>query len=209
MPITEYALMQLRDGYDELDFLEVVMQCHEAQDDWVRLNQPHTMHTSSMANLSTIYIDKSHPRHLLITAPWDSPEAHGEWIKSKDNQHAFANLARFLAPGPHSTVLFHLEHIGTHQQLQDEFDGESHVNVCRMTVKPGQKQEVEKVYRTLQEDVYKKNTRPRIWAGWRIETCGDEEDIVIFWSNKVAEEQLTDLLALSDQKDRRSVSWIV
>lgn len=81
MPVTELAI-KLRGGYDQLDFLEMLMQCQELQNKWV--NNHHPCDVKPSANFSSMYIERpapgaASPSSLLITAPWESPEAHGEW----------------------------------------------------------------------------------------------------------------------------------
>jgi hypothetical protein len=229
MPVTEFALLQLRPEYDERDLVRVAAHCQAVQDDWMRQHQPHTMHAHALDNLSSMYLDQEeearapphHHRRLLITAPWESPDAHREWIASPENQAVFAKLAGFLEPGPEGVLFFHMHHAGVgedeqpqqqqqqQQELHDVFAGVKNVNVCRMTVPPGARDSVDSAYRALRAEAGQGSAGPSIWAGWRIETEGGQDDLVVFWSDGVGEDQLTSLLAMSDHKTLISLSRIV
>ncbi|KAH7318226.1 hypothetical protein B0I35DRAFT_478752 [Stachybotrys elegans] len=209
MPCTEFALLQLKSGYDELEFLEVLVQGLEVQDRWVRLNQPQAFCSTVTPNVSTMYIQRSDPAYVLLTAPWDSPEAHHEWIQSSDNQLVFGKMSGFLAPGPEATLLFHMNAVGETQYVCEEFAGEKRVNICRMSVDPARKKEVEDRYRGIEAEILRKyGSKPRIWGGWRIETA-DGEEFVVFWSDKVGEAELQELFSQCEIKERRTVELIV
>jgi hypothetical protein len=209
MSVTEFALIRLRDDYDKLELLEVVMQCQEIQDEWVRHNQPHALHRSHTDTLSSMYIqedDSSH--HLLITAIWDSPEAHREWIKSKDNITAFGRLAAFIAPGYDST-LFHIDTAGEPEQLRGEFLAREQFHVYRL-FKTGSRDAIAREYRDLEGQIHEKSPQQLLWGGWRIEKhSDDEEELVVFRCKDVPAERMDALLALADGTEMFKFQHIV
>ncbi|KAK5993857.1 hypothetical protein PT974_07294 [Cladobotryum mycophilum] len=210
MPVTEFATMKLRSGYDALEFLEALMEVQEIQDAWTRQNQPHNLDAGD--NLSSMYTEDTNPTTLLITAPWDSPQGHHEWIQTGDNQRANARLSQFIVPGCSSVLLFHMESAGKRPQMRTAFvhkDSNDGFDICRITVKADQRKLLQSKYQDLEDELRECGLEQSIWAGWRIETSGDDEDLVVFWSNDVPAERLEDLLSMSDKKDHRRFKHVV
>jgi hypothetical protein len=210
MPVTEFALINLRGNYDALEFLETLMECQEIQDNWVRQNQ--TCNLNPGTNLSSMYTDVTGQSTLLITAPWDSPEAHGEWIKSSENRMANGSLSEFSAPGCDSVLLFHMEAAGARPQMREAFkhkDSNDIFDVCRITIKDDHRESLQKAYQTLENELRKEGLEKSIWAGWRIEKAEGEEDLVVFWASEVPRERLEGLASLALKKDHRRFRHIV
>lgn len=99
MTVTEFALFKLRDTYDAVELLELVMECQEVQDEWVRANHPNAC--AKKASVSRMYIDESEAgaHQVFITAPWQSPDTHREWIDTAQNKAIMAKFAAFLPEG--------------------------------------------------------------------------------------------------------------
>lgn len=210
MPVTEFALIKLRGQYNSLEFLETLMECQEIQDNWVRRNQAHNLNPG--ANVSSMYTDATDQSTLLITAPWDSPEAHGEWIQSAENRMANGSLSEFCAPGADSVLLFHMEPAGKSPQMREAFkhkDSNDTFDVCRITVKSEHREALQLKYQALEDELRKEGLEKSIWAGWRIETFEDEEDLVVFWAGDVLKERLQGLAGLALKKDHRRFKHIV
>lgn len=200
MSVTELALIKLRSGYDELIFLELLMECQEIQDEWSRNNHPHVLCNKPYSILSTFCIQKSDPPYLLINAPWDSPEAHTEWIRSKENQTAFAKLSEYIAPGCDSTLIIHLKPAGENGDLRADLFAKEKFNVCRVSISPEKKDAVHEKYQSIEEQVGKQGPGNRIWAGWRIETSENVEDLIVFWCHALPIEKVQGLLDMSDKE---------
>ncbi|KAL7823805.1 hypothetical protein V8C26DRAFT_4275 [Trichoderma gracile] len=213
MPVTEFAIIKLRPNYDALELLETLMTCQEIQDDWVRRNQPCNL--APGANLSSMYTDATDQSTLLITAPWDSPEAHLEWIQSPENRTANGSLSEFAAPGCDSVLLFHMEPAGARAQMREAFqhkDSSEVFDVCRVTVDAGQREEMQKRYRALEDELRAEGLEKSIWAGWRIEKAPgeeDKEDLVVFWASDVPRKRLEGLASLAVKKDHRRFRHVV
>ncbi|KAL6902474.1 hypothetical protein GGI43DRAFT_340885 [Trichoderma evansii] len=210
MPVTEFALIKLRGKYDALEFLETLMECQEIQDNWVRKNQAYNLNPD--ANVSSMYTDATDQSTLLITAPWESPEAHGEWIQSAENRMANGSLSEFSAPGCDSVLLFHMEPAGARPQMREAFkhkDSNDTFDVCRITVKGDQREALQREYQTLEDELRKEGLEKSIWAGWRIETFDGEEDLVVFWAGDVPKKRLEGLASLALKKDHRRFRHIV
>lgn len=199
MPVTEYALIKLQGSHDELELLEVVMQCQELQDGWMRQHQPDGIDHG--LNLSTMYIQQDiEPPCLLITAPWDTPDAHTQWLQSSENQSGFGKMSEYITPGGDSVLLFHMDPAGAVSQLKGQMLSQDSFRVCRISAEPGQKETLQKIYQSLESDLGPGQT---VWAGWRIEKAGDAEDLVVFSSTNVSDEQLRPLISLSSTTDTR------
>jgi glutamyl/glutaminyl-tRNA synthetase len=209
MNVTEFALIRLRDGYDELELLETLMQCQELQDEWMNQNQPHTLQRAHTGNLSSMYIQRD-PDYLLITALWESPEAHREWIKSKDNQMGFARLSTFIAPGCSSVLLFHVDTAGEPVQLRGEFLAREEFHVYRLVNKSDKKDLVGQMYHDLEKQVHEKSPEQLLWGGWRIEKNSDaEEELVVFRCKDVPDEHMDGLLKLADEMETYNFRHVV
>ncbi|KAL7795348.1 hypothetical protein V8C37DRAFT_39753 [Trichoderma ceciliae] len=210
MPVTEFALLKLKGNCDALEFLETLMECQELQDNWVRQNQPCNLNPGT--NLSSMYTDATDQSTLLITAPWDSPEAHGEWIQSLENRTANGSLSGFCAPGCNSVLLFHMDPAGARPQMREAFqhkDSNDIFDVCRLTVKDDQREALQRKYQTLENELTKEGLEKSIWAGWRIEKAEGEEDLIVFWTADVPRKRLEGLASLALKKDHRRFRHVV
>lgn len=200
MSVTELALIELRSGYDELGFLELLMESQEVQDEWSRQYQPHVLANKPYNILSTFCIQKSDPPYLLITAPWDSPEAHRDWIKTKENQTVFARLSEYIAPGCNSTLLFHMTPAGKETDVRADLFARDKFSVCKVSVSCDKRQAVQTKYESIEDRVRETDPEKRIWAGWRIERCDDHtEDLIVFWSQAVPGDLVQELLDMSEK----------
>ena len=197
MPVTELAILKLRGGHDQLEFLEALMEVQELQDEWIHENKP--CHLEPNTNLSSMYIEEADPPSLLITAPWDSPEAHGEWIQSRENQDCNGKLSQYIRPGCDSVLMFHMDAAGgARKQMRRPFENQRSFNVCRLSVDPAKRDALQKAYRHLEEQSrVEPGAEPKVWGGWRIEKSGENEDLVVFWSDEVPHDRLKPLMSFT------------
>lgn len=205
MTVTEFALLPLRrDGHGDADLLEALLQCIEIQDQWIDENKPHLR--DSDENLSSMYLqqDGSEPC-LLITAPWDSPACHHDWIQSKENKEALSSLVMPYLLEDASSQLFHLEPAGVNKRLLlGDVVPKTSFSVSRLPVECEQKSAVEKKYQQLEEDLKQDSTRRQVWAGWRIEDGKDgRESLVVFWDSAARSEKVDAFLKIFEEKDTR------
>ncbi|UNI18492.1 hypothetical protein JDV02_004758 [Purpureocillium takamizusanense] len=240
MPVTELAILKLRGGHDQLEFLETLMEVQELQDEWIHENKP--CHLEPNANLSSMYVEEADPPSLLITAPWDSPEAHGEWIQSRENQDCNGKLSQYIRPGCDSVLMFHMDAAGAgagdgdgdgrggaaaagdgsdgsgchkntaarSRQMRRPFENQRSFNVCRLSVDPAKRDALEDAYRRLEDQSRPApGAEPKVWGGWRIEKSGDNEDLVVFWSDEVPNERLEPLMSFTDDIIRRRFTHVV
>lgn len=125
---------------------------------------------------------------------------------------ANGKLAQFIAPGCGSVLLFHMEAAGKGAEMRKAFvhrDDSNGFNVCRLSVKSGEREALQRKYQALEEELSEMGLEGSVWAGWRIERLGDEEDLVLFSNDKVPRERLKELLSLSDKKDHRRFMHLV
>ncbi|KAK3185706.1 hypothetical protein K4F52_005571 [Lecanicillium sp. MT-2017a] len=195
MPVTEFAHLPLKPGYDEVDLLELLMECQETQDAWVRANLPGTV--ADDASVSNVYVDESTtPPSLLITAHWDSPEDHHRWIQTDENKATMGKLARFLEEGNTGPLLYHMTSGGRRPQMHEAFRAKGCLNIWRLAVPPASKDELQEAYSALEKAMFDEDSRDRIWGGWRIEKDTDNEELTIFWSDTVPEDKIAQLKEL-------------
>lgn len=211
MPVTEFALFRLPDSYDAVDLLEHVMEAQEVQDDWVRAHHPNEC--AKHASVSRMCIDAvDTPHKLLITAPWASPEAHHEWIATKENKDALARFTAFLRPGQDPDlsvaaepdfVFFHAEAAGRRAVLHEAFAPKVKLTVTRLAAQGAAgREQLQNRYDELERELVEESPRDRIWAGWRIEKVGGQDELVVFHSDELPEEKLAPLKQYGKPIDR-------
>ncbi|PFH61161.1 hypothetical protein XA68_18044 [Ophiocordyceps unilateralis] len=173
MPVTEFALLRLQSGFDKDKLLQVLARCRDRQDEWMRHQQPQSFDGS----LSTMYLGRIDDAWLvLITAPWDSPEAHADWICTEANRACNEDLDGFVD----SVDLVHLESVGTRAQLRGPFLSGRTFSVLQYYVSSGGRDALVEAYRSLEEN------QDELWAGLRVERNGEaDETLVVFTGGKV------------------------
>ncbi|KAK4069625.1 hypothetical protein Purlil1_13688 [Purpureocillium lilacinum] len=93
MTFYEFSLVQLKSHFEDLDFLEVLMEYLEAQDDWTSRQKPSVDH-NNRENLSQIFIATDAPHEMCFRASWSSREVQAMWDESTERQHAIGVLSR-------------------------------------------------------------------------------------------------------------------
>ncbi|KAM5344817.1 hypothetical protein ACJ41O_010679 [Fusarium nematophilum] len=188
MPVTEFAILQLKSGYDESKFREVLKHSQEVQAQWSREHQPQVLQGKPYSIPSNSFIRKSDPPYLLITAPWDTPEGHAEWIESDENKGLMGSLLEYIAQVPDAVVLFHLSPAGSQDDLRGDLFAREALKVVRVSVKPDQKEKLQEEYRLIESSVGSAESGGRVWGGWRIEKTNDLEELVVFWSQSLKDD---------------------
>lgn len=220
MPVTEFALFTLRDGYDAVELLETIIECQEIQDDWVRAHHPNEC--AKKASVSRMYTDVTEPaRHrIAITAPWQSPAAHLAWVDTPANKAVMAKFAAFLpddaipdhravdirdpAPGAAENrgfLFFHMEAAAAaaadcrRAHLHEAFSPREPLVVTRLAAEgAARREQLQARYTELEKALVAETPRDRVWAGWRIEKEGDgQEELVVFRSAEVHADKLAPL----------------
>jgi hypothetical protein len=198
MMTIEFALFKLQPELDELEFYEDVMQALEIQDEWVKQHMPHQWERNRNCdrNVSSIYLAKTDPACLLIVAPWNSPEAHQQWIDSEEYQVAMAKIKPYIASDDDALIVFDMDAAGMHHDLPNSFDEMASFDVCRFVVDAPEKSAVQDRYRNLEDELARRNLGDQIWGGWKIAQSGNREEFVVLSS----QEKLP--LELAAQKSR-------
>ncbi|KAH7145973.1 hypothetical protein B0J13DRAFT_442837 [Dactylonectria estremocensis] len=200
MPVTEFALLPIKTGYNKSEFISKLHECTRVQDQWVRENQPRLLQDKPYSSLSTCFLEDTNSPCLLITAPWDAPEDHHVWLQSEENKREFASLAGYAFEESESLIVFHMNPAGSEVQLRgDLFAQEGPFSVCKLSVNSSQKESVQGKYQSIEAQARVAKPGSRVWAGWRIERdADDDEELVIFWNQGALDGQLGDLLNTPD-----------
>jgi hypothetical protein len=208
MSVVEFALIKLKADIDEPSFVDVLIRCIESQDKWMRQHQPDTAFDNSL-NHSSIFISRTEPNYLLITAPWASPEAHGEWIASDVNRAGFAELAQYFVAADDAVVLFHMKPAGKKLQIPEWFTAGRHFVARRIFVEAAEKDVLQEKYLELEKSMNNVGQGDRIWAGWRIETTGEIEELVIIYpADDVPAAQVLQASSLSTRTETRCYQYL-
>ncbi|CCF45316.1 hypothetical protein CH063_14438 [Colletotrichum higginsianum] len=108
MAVTEFALIQFKEPLTE-EFKELMDYCQTVQDTWV-LRQKPGLPPTRIDRGTAILQQVEDPSVILLAAQWDSPQAHGEWIASPENQNVMAKLTPHIhVEGPRSVLFFHID----------------------------------------------------------------------------------------------------
>ncbi|TEA21963.1 hypothetical protein C8034_v006083 [Colletotrichum sidae] len=108
MTVTELAILQFKEPLTE-ELKELLDYCQTVQDTWV-LRQKPGLPPTRVARGTAILQQVEDPRKILLAAQWDSPQAHGEWIASPENQNVMAKLRPHIhVEGPASVLFFHID----------------------------------------------------------------------------------------------------
>ena len=92
MTVTEFAIIGLKSLSP--DALESLRSALAIQDEWHAKKYPHL--PSSFPG-SICWQNMDDPNEILITARWDSVEAHWDWIKSEDNVKVMGTLSPHIS----------------------------------------------------------------------------------------------------------------
>ncbi|KAK1726552.1 hypothetical protein CaCOL14_004344 [Colletotrichum acutatum] len=108
MAVTELALLQFKEPLTE-EVKELMDYCQTVQDTWV-LRQKPGLPPTRIERGTAILQQVEDPTVVLLAAQWDSPQAHGEWIASPENQNVMAKLMPHIhIEGPRSVLFFHID----------------------------------------------------------------------------------------------------
>ncbi|KAK1538052.1 hypothetical protein CPAR01_08165 [Colletotrichum paranaense] len=108
MAVTELALLQFKEPLTE-EVKELMDYCQTVQDTWV-LRQKPGLPPTRIERGTAILQQVEDPTVILLAAQWDSPQAHGEWIASPENQNVMAKLMPHIhIEGPRSVLFFHID----------------------------------------------------------------------------------------------------
>ncbi|RDA93060.1 hypothetical protein CP533_0683 [Ophiocordyceps camponoti-saundersi (nom. inval.)] len=205
MAVTEFALLQLQPGYDEEKLRQLLARCRHRQDEWAQLGDEN----DSLSSMYLGHFDQSPT--LLITAPWDSPEAHADWIRTEPNQACNRELAEFVR----SVNLCHLEPVGRRaRQLRGPFRPQGTTfNVHLFSVPDDRREALTKAYLALEEEEDKKEnndaTQDDLWAGWRLEPDHHHQSLVVFWADNFDEERQRRLIESCDGVQHGRFRYVV
>ncbi|PHH69173.1 hypothetical protein CDD80_6965 [Ophiocordyceps camponoti-rufipedis] len=201
MAVTEYAVLQLKKGFDRGELEQVLVRVRQRQDEWMRRHQPDGLEPGQ-GSLSTMSLGRDADHgccSMLITAPWDSPQAHADWIDTETNQACNDELAGFVE----SVKLFHLEAAGGRVQLRGPFFPGLIFSVFQLSVSSHGRPALAEAYRALEKD--RVGEDDHLWAGWRVEPNGEaDETLMVFWGSKSGPQKLKHLM---DSCDGKKQSW--
>ncbi|KAF5674184.1 hypothetical protein FHETE_3017 [Fusarium heterosporum] len=198
--VVENALLQLKPGYNAQKLHAILKKSQQIQAQWIREHQPKLLEGKPYDHTTDFWIYEHKSPYLFLTAPWESADAHKEWIKSQENTLLMQELMDFIEQDTDAVVLYHLCPAG-----KNEFRGDMlakwPINVWNITVKPEEKEILEKEYRLIETN---SSTEPgqRMWAGWRIEK-GEAEELIIIASPSF-EDVIESGIAVRMEEDRVS-----
>lgn len=201
MTLTSLSLIKLKPTYDHLDFLEALMTALEIQDDWVRRHKPHMLRYKKGGNLSSMYIARSNPPYLLITAPWESKASHEQWMQTDEHEYACALMREFFATGDDAVVSFHLKTAGRQTVIPETLSNIGSFDLSRVYVDADERQALQERYNTLEDAMANLHLGDQIWAGWRLD--GGDELILLSSHHSVPLQQAAQSAGLAKRSETR------
>lgn len=109
MAVTEIALLHAKADSLGAAFTETALAARSVQEQWHAKNYPN-LPSSPVERADTIFQQIEDPTAILLTARWDSVEAHWQWIGSDDNKAVMSTIGEHIdAEGEDAFVLFHLD----------------------------------------------------------------------------------------------------
>lgn len=110
MAVTEFALVHLSSPLTP-QTLQALEEAQRIQDKWA-LEQNSQLPESRIARGTGMLQRNEDPSAILITARWDSPAAHWEWIGTDENKQAMYKLMPLIvAEGEKKLVLYHVDSV--------------------------------------------------------------------------------------------------
>jgi heme-degrading monooxygenase HmoA len=108
MTVTEIATLKLAIWEIDENFKDVLKRGLDIQNDWHAAKFPH-LPTTLIGRASHCLQQIEDPRTILITANWESVDAHWKWIRSLENGKVMGELRDYLISNPNDMVLLHVE----------------------------------------------------------------------------------------------------
>ncbi|KAK4449195.1 hypothetical protein QBC34DRAFT_100075 [Podospora aff. communis PSN243] len=107
MTVTEIATLKLAIWELDENFKNVLQRGLDIQNDWHIAKFPH-LPTTLIGRASHCLQQIEDPRTILITASWESVDAHWKWIRSLENEKVMGELRHYLTGSPNDMVLLHV-----------------------------------------------------------------------------------------------------
>ncbi|KAK2062913.1 hypothetical protein LY76DRAFT_504772 [Colletotrichum caudatum] len=187
MTVTEFALLQFKEPLTE-ELKELMDYCQTVQDTWVLRQQP-SLPPNRVDRGTAILQQVEDPSVILIAAQWDSPQAHGEWIASPENQNVMAKLMPHIhVEGPRAVLFFHLDapiFAAPAEAKPPSLLTAPVLSVGRFGVRSEKKKDFTSKYAEAKSFVEEAARPYPVRCGWRIEKAAEDlEEFVMYcgWS---------------------------
>ncbi|KAG8669486.1 hypothetical protein FPOAC2_08815 [Fusarium poae] len=178
--VAEVAFLQLSVDHNPEELGEILQRTQQIQAQWISQHQPKLLEGKPYHHTTEVWIGEHERPYLLLTAPWESVDAHNQWIQSQENMSLMQELKGFISQDKDSVVLYHLTPAGGNNDFRGDILARGPVKLWKISVTPECKAKLEEEYRIIEAQ---SSTEPnqRMWAGWRVEK-EDTEDMVILAS---------------------------
>jgi heme-degrading monooxygenase HmoA len=193
MTVTEIAVLPLAGLELTTEFQAIVDQAQSIQDTWYSKHSPDKP-ASRRARGAGNFQQIENPSNILITAQWESPEEHWQWIGSENNASAMGKIVPHLhAEYATKVVLFHADAI----IFMDEAEGKTSlldspfISVSRTYVEAAMKQGFQDKFNEV-KGILEEYAAPNIVrGGWRIERESDDaEEFVLITGWEAVEDHM-------------------
>ncbi|SPN98983.1 uncharacterized protein DNG_02022 [Cephalotrichum gorgonifer] len=189
MPVTEFCFLHLSSPFTP-ETHQTLEEAQCIQDKWALEQDPNTP-LNRIARGTGMLQQIGDPTALLITAPWESPAAHWEWIGTDANKEAMRKLTPLIVTeGDKKLVLFHVDAILFPRPDDDVTSplASAVLGVHRYRVKSSEREAFEsRVVEALATLATGPGT-PFGW-GWRIEKGNDDTEDLLMVRGWDSEEQ--------------------
>jgi len=179
MNVTEIAILRLAAGDIDSAFTNTAKRGLEIQNDWHIANFPHL--PSTLAERASHCLQQiEDPGKIMITADWESVEAHWKWIRSEENTAVMTSLGSYFTISPDDMVLFHLDS-SIFRNIPVDSSGESAalldspaISVERLFIDADKKDEfLDRL--SVVRNLLEKAAAPRmVRGGWRVDVESED-----------------------------------
>ncbi|CEI69419.1 hypothetical protein FVEN_g6944 [Fusarium venenatum] len=176
--VTEVAFLQLSVDHNPEELRDILLRTQHIQAQWISQHQPKLLEGKPYGHTTEVWIGEHERPYLLLTAPWESVDAHNQWIQSQENMSLMQELKGFISQNRDSVVLYHLTPAGGNNDFRGDILARGPVKLWKISVKPEFKAKLEEEYRIIETQ---SSTEPnqRMWAGWRVEKEGPEDMVIL------------------------------
>lgn len=189
MTVTEFALVHLSAPLIP-QTLQTLEEAQRIQDKWA-LEQNPQLPESRVARGTGMLQQNEDPSAILITARWDSPDAHWEWIGTVENKQAMGKLMPLIVKeGDKKLVLFHVDSV-LFPPPGDEVAsalGSPVLSIYHYRARPSERERFESRLKVAMGELNTATETPFRW-GWRIEKEDAETEELLVVRGWDSEEQ--------------------
>lgn len=208
MTVTEIAILTLVAGDVDPPLVDELKRSLDIQNDWHIAHFPHL--PSTLEGRASHCLQEIEDRSkIIITAKWESLEAHWKWIRSEENAKVMAALSTHVTADPDDMVLLHVDSVlfGKETLESTSLLDSPIIAVERLFISPSEQDRLEGL--EIAKDLTTKAAAPHpVRGGWRVDVESDDrlEYVLVSGWDSVERHQAFEVFAGSRLKEAKQVA---